>query len=282
MLRLIINADDFGMTKEINEGVRRAHLEGILTSASLMANGAAFDQAAAISLELKSLDVGVHLAMADGIPLLSPEKVKTLLNSRNHFHSNNFEFACRYYIKKIDVNEIYAEFRAQIEKVKTAGISISHIDGHKHMHMFPKVLDEVIRLAKEFDIPFIRLPYERFDWNLVFKSKNPWRVVELAAINSFSLWEKDKIKRRPHHFAGFLLGGRLNKVNLKEVIIRLPKEGTCELMCHPALSDEDGYARADELAALCDAGIKQLIEQRNIKLISFQDLVLENAGVQVI
>lgn len=273
MLKLIINADDFGMTENINCGIKQAHLNGIVTAASIMANGEAFEDAVKISKDLPNLDVGVHLTIIDGIPLLPSSRIKTLLDSRGQFYKGAWEFP----LSKIDLKEVYAELKAQVEKVKARGVPISHFDGHMHMHIFPAILTVVVNLAKEFNIPFIRCPFESTGWGSFFKK--PSRFLQLQALNFFSSKGRKQIAMSADHFTGFLFGGCLNKINLQKTISHLPKDGTCELMCHPGLQNMKIYKRKDELDALCDADIKRTIEANRIRVCSFRELAREQKGV---
>ena len=140
-IRLIFNADDFGFTRDVNEGIVEAHRNGVLTATTLMANGDAFDHALACAKETPSLDVGMHLVLAQGSSVATPGKVlpETLQ-----------ELARALMRRELDV---YGEASAQVRKIVAAGIHPSHIDTHKHTHLFPPVLDAVAKIAKEFDIP---------------------------------------------------------------------------------------------------------------------------------
>ena len=147
MKRLIINADDFGFTPDVNAGIVHAHRHGVLTSTTLMANGAAFDDAVRLSRETPSLDIGCHLVLVQGQSLASgralPETPSSLLGALAN--------------KRLD---IYAELRAQIERILAAGLQPTHLDSHKHTHIVPVIFRQAVRLAQEFGIPYIRLPLD--------------------------------------------------------------------------------------------------------------------------
>lgn len=141
MKYLITNADDFGFTRDVNEGIVHAHRQGILTATTLMATGAAFEHAVALARENPGLDVGVHLVLvgSDGYP----ETVLKLVRSLGRM-------------------DIYDELARQVNKVMEAGIRPTHLDTHKHTHVLPPVLDAVMRIAGDFKIPWIRRPLARF------------------------------------------------------------------------------------------------------------------------
>ena len=144
---LIVNADDFGFTVDVNAGIVEAHRNGVVTATTLMANGDAYDDAARLARETPSLDVGCHLVLLQGRSLISgdpllekfPELIKALITRR------------------IDP---YLELRPQVEKLLACGIHPTHFDTHKHTHVLPPVFAAVVRLAHEFDVPFIRLPFD--------------------------------------------------------------------------------------------------------------------------
>lgn len=137
MKYLITNADDFGFTHDVNEGIVHAHRQGILTATTLMATGAAFDHAVGLARENPELDVGVHLVLvgSEGYPATVARLVASLGRIR-----------------------IYDELARQIGKVLDAGIRPTHLDTHKHTHLLPPVLAAVARLAEEFKIPWVRRP----------------------------------------------------------------------------------------------------------------------------
>lgn len=148
MQQLIINADDFGFTRDVNAGIVHAHREGILTSTTLMANGDAFDDAVHLAREeAPTLDIGAHLVLVQGHSLLSgnrfPERPRDLLMALAK--------------KQIDP---YAELRPQIEKILHSGTAITHLDSHKHTHIVPQIFRAVVRLASEFKVPYVRLPLD--------------------------------------------------------------------------------------------------------------------------
>jgi predicted glycoside hydrolase/deacetylase ChbG (UPF0249 family) len=249
--RLIINADDFGFTRDVNAGIVHAHRNGILTSTTLMANGDAFDDAVRLARETPALDVGGHMVLIQGRSLLTgkpfPEKLRdTILALATG---------------RLDP---YAELRAQIEKILAAGIRPTHLDSHKHTHIAPKVFRVVVRLAQEFGIPFVRLPLDT-------------TLPAVAVLRPFyARLARGYDVRMTDHFMGFRLTGRLNERTLASAIELLP-DGTTEFMCHPGfLGDElRGSAtrlkqsRVEELEALTSPAVRRLIERLGIQLAPF-------------
>ncbi|MDQ6707998.1 MAG: ChbG/HpnK family deacetylase [Acidobacteriota bacterium] len=259
MKRLIVNADDFGFTRSVNEGIVEAHRNGILTAATLMANGPAFEHAVRLAKANPALDVGCHLVLVQGPAL--PDSVP--------------EFLWRIARRKIDV---YSEMRGQIEKILEAGIVPTHLDSHKHTHLAPPVLKAVARLSKEFGIRWVRRP---FDFPITgipapLSVRAASFVIDLARKRSLRVLQAAGC-RTTDHFAGFQLTGRLRTPDLLRVISILP-DGLTEFMCHPGFySDELRTARTrlkqsreEELRALIDPQVREALKNRGAELANYR------------
>jgi chitin disaccharide deacetylase len=261
--QLIVNADDFGFTRDVNEGIIEAHRSGILTATTLMANGDAFDDAVRLARETPSLDVGIHVMLVQGRSVLDPSRalpatVAGLVRS----------------LMRRDL-PLYDEIVAQVGKLAAAGIHPSHIDTHKHTHLLPPVLEAVARVAREFNIPWVRRPFD-------FGTDNGARVMRRTVALGIRLL-------RPHfetvltglrttdHFIGFQMTGALNEGNLADTLERLP-EGLTEFMCHPGRMGTElrnaatrlKESRAIELAALLSPQTRRAIEKRGIELVNYR------------
>jgi hopanoid biosynthesis associated protein HpnK len=276
-IKVIVHADDFGLTEEVNNGILQAHLHGILTSTSIMANGGAFEQALNIARSTPTLDVGIHLTLVEEKPLLDPKEIPALLTQEGGFHRNAFHFVGRYLLGRINLDEVRNELETQIQRVLMAGISPSHLDSHQHIHMLPRILDVVIELGHKYGIPAIRFPRE--DGVLRRIRDVPFtRFTQAMVLNLFCEMGKRKIKQKTDFFSGFLFGGNLNKENLLRILRNISRSGTYEIMCHPGLGDSNthyshwGYRWTDELRALTDRDISDLLRQRGIRLISYRQL----------
>ena len=275
--KLIVHGDDFGISERINDGILRAHCDGILTSSSIIANGEAFEHAAALARSTPSLDIGVHLTLIEEIPLLDPAELPTLVKVDGKFHPHAMEFVSRYFSGRINLQEVRRELEAQVQKVYAAGLVPSHFDSHQHVHILPGILKIVVELSQKYGIPSIRLPREAG----VFRKMGrvPFaRLVQAMVLNTFCQMAKGRIERRTDSFSGFLYGGNLNKENLLNLLKHLPRHGTCEIMCHPGLEgsgspyDHWGYHWPDELGALVDADIKEFVRKEGIQLTSCREL----------
>src|SRR5262245_14279521 len=159
MTRLIINGDDFGFTRSTNAGILRGQREGILTSTTIMANGAAFDEAVQIALANPSLGVGCQVAVVDGHPISPPADIPSLLGSDGRLPGSVMELAFKIG-RVIRVRDIEREISAQVQRVVNSGINPTHLDTHKHSHLHPKVLEALLRVAADFGIRRIRKPFE--------------------------------------------------------------------------------------------------------------------------
>ena len=261
MKYLIPNADDFGYTRDVNEGIIHAHRQGILTATTLMATGAAFDHAVALARENPALDVGVHLVLvgSEGFPPTVAQLIQQMARRRIH---------------------IYDQLAAQVRKVQSAGIQPTHLDTHKHTHLLPPVLNAVARIASEFQIPWVRRP---FDLPLHGGSV-PWQRQAVGKTLGFARVRFQRTLTRQgcrttDHFAGFQLTGHYDAAELALLIRHLP-DGVTEFMCHPGFCTQELMAartrlkqsRRRELDALTSAEVRQAIEESNVTLARYPEI----------
>ena len=256
MLKLIVNADDFGLNPKINEEILRSYRDGILRSVSIMANGNSFIEAANLVKDYE-MDVGVHIALVDGIPVNEPSRVSSLINSEGQFLKDSNSFLKRYLLGRISLDDIKKEFALQIEKVIDHGLKITHLDSHQHLHVLPQIFEIAKFFSSKYSIKYIRYPKEKF---AIYMLKRCYckQLRQLAALNFACSLVKKKITFTTDHFVGFYYGGRLNKQNLATLLKSLPSEGTCELMCHPGFSitknnnNRNNYRKCEEAESLTD------------------------------
>lgn len=276
MLKIIVNADDFGMNKVVNEEIMKSYLDGILTSASIMANGDCFDHAIDLAMNNQELDVGIHLTMTKEKPVLSSKYVKSIVDSEGKLLSTSNIFARRYFSGKISLLEVESELTAQIEKVINTGIKISHIDSHQHLHILPDIAEITVRLAQKYSIKFIRLPRENIKSYMFKYPESALRILQMCSLNFLCSKIQKQILYKADYFVGFFFGGVLNKQNLKTLISNLPSHGICELMCHPGLHEnfvsKKNYRLVEESLALRDPEIVQILKNRNIQRTSFNKI----------
>jgi chitin disaccharide deacetylase len=283
-VRLVVNADDFGVSERVNSGIVRAHRQGIVTATSLMAVGRAFEHAVRLSLETPALDVGVHLTLVAERPL-RPD-ASSLAGPDGRFPPGAGAFTLGWLTGRIRRAEVAAECSAQIERVLASGIRPSHLDSHQHVHVLPGLLDLARELAGRHGIPFVRVPLEgrRLDRPLTLHGVA--RLLGAGALGAFAalsaLWRPGPPGQRPPRFLGFHDGGRLDEVRLRRLLAGLKAGGVYELMCHPGLAPEEedlrrwGYAHEAELQALTSPTVRAELDALGIHLCSFKDLTSSN------
>jgi hopanoid biosynthesis associated protein HpnK len=286
MRRLIINADDFGLTRGVNRAILEAHSRGVVTSATLMAAGGAFEDATAVARSAPRLSVGCHVVLVDGRPLLPETQIPTLL-AGGQFPPRLLQFARLASVGKLNPAEIEAEATAQFGRLRAAGISPSHFDTHKHTHLFAAVARPLLRAARACGIRAVRNPFA------------PWRGLPLAAVaRAPQLWSRWLQMRTlgifSHRFRrlvkeagmvttdgclGIEVTGRLDERWFAAIAAAVP-EGVWEFICHPGYDDADlaqvrtrlRASRARELEILTSPAARDALAERAIELISFRDL----------
>ena len=286
MRRLILNADDFGYTSGVNRAIVEAHSHGIVTSSTLMANGLAFLEAAQLAKNLPKLSVGCHVVLTDGRPILPAANLLSITTAAN-FRDGMATFAARAITGRMDAGEVSAEAAAQIRKIQSAGISVSHIDTHKHTHLFPKILRPLLRAAAECGVRAIRNPFGprlplRSDHLLARPSL--WaRYVEVRILGGFAGKFREAVDREgfttPDGTLGIVVTGALDETLFYAIARSIP-EGTWEFVCHPGYNDQDLQAgktrlresREKELHVLTLPAARHLLEQQGIELISYREL----------
>lgn len=285
MRRLIINADDFGLTAGVNRAIAEANRSGVLTSATMMANARAFAEAAVLAKSQPSLKTGCHIVLIDGDPVST--NLPSLTNGSARFRTSLKQFAVAAVRRQISADEIQQEAEAQIRKIQSQGITLTHIDSHKHTHMFPHVLRPVLRAAKACGIRAVRNPFEplrAWPHSAVLGTPALWlRSAGVAAFQMFGGEFRRALKEEgmlsTNGTVGISATGNLDQKMLLRILAALP-EGTWELVCHPGYSDADLQAagtrlttsRETELAALISNETKNALVRQRIELISYAEL----------
>jgi len=287
MKNLIVNADDLGWTEGVNRGIAEAHANGIVTSASILANGAAFVSGVELALSREGLGVGVHLNLSDGAPMAPRELVTTLLNDDGEFAGGTEAILMKLARRAIVLSEVEQEWDAQITRVREFGITPTHLDGHKHVHMLPGLFEVALRLAKRHQIGAIRVSHEDSPLRtalaagenqhaaMVLKQGVQARGLKLLARDAREQAERAGIATADY-FCGIAQTGELTREGVANLLRGLP-EGTTELMCHPGYVDEDlrksetrlQDSRRVEVEILTDRGIRNLVAEQGIRLIDY-------------
>ena len=287
MRRLIINADDLGLTEGVNRGIADVHAHGIVTSTTLMANSPAFASAVQLLSAAPNLDVGCHVVLIDGRPLQDPVRVRTLMENGSRFRDGLARFAFDALKGNIREEHIYNEAVAQFEKLKSAGITPTHFDTHKHVHVFPKVLRPLLKAARDSGIRAVRNPFVPLKplafAHLVRRPKLWTRYSEVAVLRryheDFRRAVRDAGMFSPEGSFGIVVTGVLDQ-KLFEAIIGCIPEGTWEFVCHPGYLDVDLFetrtrlrkSREIELQVLTSQAAREAMHKNGIELTSYRQL----------
>jgi len=284
--RLIINADDFGLTAGVNRAILEAHEHGVVTSTTLMANSLAFEEAVQLAQSRFSLSTGCHVVLLDGKPLIDPGRLPSLVDGKdgNSFRDGVSGFVLRTLCGRIDPDQVEAETTAQIRKLQSHGIDVSHVDSHKHTHMFPPALQGILRAARTCGVTAIRNPFEVVAANFVRLQRGLWkRYAQVETLHGLAGYFRKAVAkaglRTPDGTLGIVATGHLNPDLFREIADNMP-EGTWEFVCHPGYLDADlrsfatrlRKSRVEELAVLTSPDTRAALERQGVQLISYRDL----------
>ena len=248
--RLILNADDFGLTLGINRAIRELHQAGVLTSATLMASAAgpnqarAFDDAVSIAHANPGLGVGCHVVLTDGIPVSHPGSIPTLMGADGkHFRHSLADFVQALLRGTIRESEIEREARAQVNKLQQAGIDVTHLDTHKHTHLFPAVTRPLLRIAENSSIGAVRNPFEP-KWCRSLGQGSSVRRLQLMALSRLrSQFDSHRQIRNGYVLStegtvGVSATGQLDAESLQQILLSVP-DGLWEFVLHPGYNDAE-------------------------------------------
>ncbi len=278
--KLIVNADDFGLSTGVNRAVEQAWQAGILTQTSLMAGGAAFDEAVAIAKRNQGLQVGLHLTLVQGRPVLPPEKLSGLVTSSGCFPDNPISVGMKLFFDPTIRMQLRNEIEAQILKVKDSGIPLTHIDGHLNIQMHPTVFSILAELMPLHGIKSFRITRERLRENLRLQSSRiAGKVVERIIFGMLSGHAAGRLERSgittAQEVKGLYNSGQMTEDYLLAVLGRL-KDGVTEIYFHPGCLPDDeishrmpNYSHQEELAALLSPVARQKLQQCGISLINY-------------
>ncbi|HTS58293.1 MAG TPA: ChbG/HpnK family deacetylase [Terriglobales bacterium] len=287
MRRLIVNADDFGLTPGVNRAILEAHTRGIVTSATLMANASAFDHAVQLARSAPSFDLGCHIVLVDGWPVLPGAEIPSLLDGgrQGEFERNLSSFAARAIRGRLNPEEVEREAIAQISKLQAANIPVSHIDTHKHLHALPQILRPLLRAAKACGVSAIRNPVGRIAFSLIAGRPKLWkRWGEVAVLNALASKFCRAVQAEgiitPNGSLGIAGTGVLDEPLFRLVLENIP-EGTWEFVTHPGYNDADlrrvrtrlRHSREIELRLLASAETRESLARDGIELISYRNLL---------
>ncbi len=277
MKRVIVTADDFGASPEVNEAIERAHREGILGSASLMVAGPAAADAVARAGRLPGLAVGLHLVVSRGVPVLPPREVPALTDRDGRFRHDLTAAGFAYFFSVAARRQLAREIRAQFRAFAATGLVLDHADVHNHMHLHPTVFSLLVEIGCEFGLRAVRLPYEPLAAGSRFSRRLAWPI-----LRGWTAVLKARLRRRGYACNDYLFGmadsGAIDAALLERYVRSLP-DGVSEIHLHPAVgawSDLDPEARPErrraELDALLADGVRRALDEAGAYRISYLTL----------
>jgi hopanoid biosynthesis associated protein HpnK len=281
--RLIVAADDFGMSPGVNAGILRAHREGILSETSLMVRGAAAEEAVALATATPSLSVGLHLTLLQGFCTSPPQTIPLLVDAAGRFSAQPVWSGMRYFFVPGIREQLRREITAQLDAFAATGLPLSHVDGHLTIHMHPAVLAILLDVAPRYGIRALRLPRDPLTPALRWDRRHAARkLFEALSFGGLVRHGAPRIAaaglRTPDRMFGMHQTGAVSEDYLLHLIATLPP-GTSEVYCHPALVDDEArrwrpadYRSEDELAALCSPRVRAALTSGGIELISYRGL----------
>ncbi|MBO1060558.1 MAG: hopanoid biosynthesis-associated protein HpnK [Aphanizomenon flos-aquae CP01] len=278
MSYLIINADDFGFSDDVNTAIIQAHEEGILTSTSLMVTGDAAQNAIALAKNHPHLAVGLHLVLVCGKSVLPPAQIPHLVDSQGNFSDNPTQAGLNYQFNQATRAELRLEIAAQLEKFRDSGLNLSHVDGHLHLHVHPVILNILTEFAAEFQIKFIRLPSEELTKNLKIDRRNllikiVWSIV-FGQLRNYgeSLLKTHNIKFADRVY-GLLQTGNMSEEYLLSLIPQIEAE-LVEIYAHPtSVNTKINNSGEIELKALLSERVREILSIKGFELSNYNQLI---------
>ncbi len=278
---VIINGDDFGFSNGVNRGIIEAHERGVLTSTSLMVTGEAFDEAVALAHAHPKLAVGLHLVLANGKAVLPHSQIPHLVDSNGNFSDKDNQAGVHYHLSHGARRELPLEIRAQLEKFRSTGLQLSHVDGHRHMHLNPVVLHNLVDLSNEFNIKVIRLPYEELKITLSIDSSDRLMKIIWYSVMSGLRWYGERLLKSkgivsPKRVYGWLQSGRISEAYLLNLIPQI-QANMVEIYAHPAIAisgePRNGPQGAGqlELDALVSHQVREMLGSQGFELINYNN-----------
>jgi hopanoid biosynthesis associated protein HpnK len=284
-----VTADDFGLAIPVNDAVERAHLEGVLTAASLMVAEPAAGDAIARAHTMPGLGVGLHVVVVDGRPLLPPEQIPDLVDARGMLSSDLARTGVRYFFHPRARRQLEAEIRAQFAAFAASGLAFDHVNAQCHMHVHPTVFGIILKVARDYGSPPMRIPFEPFgpSWRAAGDAKGlrfanayllaPWLTLMKARLRAAGIAHNDRV---------FGLGdsGRMTTARVRALLAEL-QPGVTEVFFHAATGRWDGiapaldaYALEEEFAALIDRDVARALDETDVETMPFSRLAAAARG----
>ena len=276
--RLVVNADDFGLSAGVNRGIMEAHAAGTVSSTSLLVNAPGFTDAVRAAGDAPELGVGLHLNLTMGAPVSPAAAVPSLCDPHTGRFYSLSRLIARTLVGRVDGGEVALECAAQIARARGAGVRrLTHLDGHQHTHVLPGIWGPVVAAATQAGIHVMRLGLEP-------ASRIAWRPLAAAGqllLTASWRWATRgaPLPRHADHFRGFALTGRRDFLARLLVLLDALEPGVTELMVHPGYADASlagwvsyGAGRERELDALRSTAVRTRLQRGDIEVIDFADI----------
>ncbi len=277
MKRLVVTADDFGLSTEVNEAVERAHLHGILTSASLMVGSFACADAVERARCLPSLRIGLHLVLVEARPVLPPERIPDLVDGSGFFRADMARSGAAMFFLPSVRRQLTDEIEAQFAAYAKTGLPLDHVDAHKHFHLHPTIAGTLIEVGRRYGMRAVRVPFEPQTIVRRIDPAAPWLTPAITA--PFTRMLGARMRRAgltvPDQVFGLAWSGAMTADRLVALLDHLPS-GLTEIYTHPATSNAfagsaHGYRYTDELAALTAPVVLAVAERSGARRGGFSD-----------
>jgi hopanoid biosynthesis associated protein HpnK len=277
---LIVTADDFGAAEAVNDAVQRCHENGILTAASLMVTGAAAPDAVRRAKQIPSLRVGLHLVLVEGNPVLPVAEVPDLVDAQGHFRTDMVRAgAAMFFLPRVR-RQLEKEIEAQFDAFDATGLTLDHVNAHKHFHLHPTIAGLIVKISKRHGVHGARVPLE--PQHVLRQVEQHGGSATVALTAPFARALRSRFKRAgiaaPDQVFGLAWSGAMNMARLAGLLTHLP-DGLSEIYMHPATGDypgcAPGYEYRAEMAALTDPRMAALIAEGNIRLGGFGDFPVQ-------
>lgn len=276
--QIILNADDFGCSANINEAIIRAHRQGVLTSTSLMVAGDAVEEALTLARETPTLAVGLHVVVAKGRAVLPPAQIPHIVDSTGSFEDDPLRAGLRYFFSRTAQRELARELEAQFDRFAATGLGLSHIDSHLHMHLHPTVFDMLLPLAVQYGARGLRLPRDDF-WLAMGYDRRHGGLKATWALAFGVLARRCESRLGGNHLTvahrvyGLMQTGQMHEAYVANLLRRL-KVPTAELYFHPStvFESETSGPNPDDLATLLSPTVRQVIQEQDLCLVTYATL----------
>lgn len=280
--QVLISADDFGLSVEVNEAIEQAHRQGVLSTANLMIAGDAAEDAIQRAKRLPSLKVGLHLVVIEGPSTLPHAEIPLLVNQNNIFPSEQLRMGIDYFFKKPIQHQLRKEIRAQLQAFTNTGLPLDHVDVHKHMHLHPSVGKMLIKIAKEFHVRNIRVPHEPVKTLMKVDQTTYKNNIPHLLVQYWTNILKYQLRRANMRYLDWCFGlswcGHMTFDKISKLLENLPK-GRSEIFFHPSVNHSGlyqdlmpEYEPTKELETLCHPDFPRILKEHNITPITWDNV----------